>query len=441
VHPDDAANVAARWTAARETATELRLEHRIVLPGGVERHLRVWAAPLHDAGGEGGFVGSVEDETERRAAADRAQRRVRMESLGTLAGGVAHDFNNMLSVVLGYTDLARADADDGENVRVALEEIRTASLRARELVSQILTFSRQAEQERGRVDLTALVAESGRLLRAILPPHVEFTVRAPAEPVWVQGNVAALQQVIVNLCINAGHALRGVARPSIAVTLASGYEDAVPVAHLTVRDNGCGMSRAIADRIFEPFFTTKPVGEGTGMGLAVVHGTVVEHGGFIRVHSVPDVGTTFEIALPLATEAAEVRLPVRTPRPGAGRVLLVEDERAVARVLTRTLEHAGYTVIGSHDGLDALRLLDALQVPPDLVVSDVSMPRMSGDRLAEELAVRMPGLPVLLMTGFSRDVRLDGPVGGNVREVLQKPITSDQLLDAIARITVGAGAE
>jgi two-component system cell cycle sensor histidine kinase/response regulator CckA len=159
------------------------------------------------------------------------------------------------------------------------------------------------------------------------------------------------------------------------------------------------------------------------------------------VHSVPDVGTTFEIALPLATEAAEVRLPVRTPRPGAGRVLLVEDERAVARVLTRTLEHAGYTVIGSHDGLDALRLLDALQVPPDLVVSDVSMPRMSGDRLAEELAVRMPGLPVLLMTGFSRDVRLDGPVGGNVREVLQKPITSDQLLDAIARITVGAGAE
>ncbi|HYW51458.1 MAG TPA: PAS domain S-box protein [Gemmatimonadaceae bacterium] len=435
VHPEDRKTALPTWEQAVHDARDLYLEFRLLFPDGTIRNVRCWISCLLENGRATGFVGSVEDATEAVALAQRARQRERLESLGTLAGGIAHDFNNMLGIVLGYTDLGLANRELPQSVVRDFEEIRTASQRARDLVRQILIFSRQSEGEHTGVDLAALTRESGRLLRATLPAHIAFTVHAPEHPITVLGNASALQQVIVNLCVNAEHALRSVDAPSITIDLHANTEAAPATATLTVRDSGHGMPASIADRIFEPFYTTKQVGEGTGMGLAVVHGTVLAHDGSIIVDTTPGLGTTFTITLPtIATAPAATPARATAPARGSGRILQVEDEPQLASVIARLLQRAGYDVTTCHNGTDALRTIGESDVHPDVVLSDVSMPGLTGDRLAEELAVRHPDIPVVLMTGYSAHVTPDGPRGVNVLAVLQKPISIDALSAIIARV-------
>ncbi len=439
VHPHDRDRVSTELATASRAGADLMTEFRIrkvSADGSAEdRAFRLWLAAVAESGRCIGFVGTVEDQTERLTSAAQTKQSERMESLGALAGGIAHDFNNMLAVVVANVDLALGEADIPAVVVEELESISIASLRARELIRQILTFSRQADTKHGAIDLTALAVESIRLLRSTMSARIHLEVALPQEPVIISGNASELQQVLVNLCVNAEHAVRAAETPAIAVTLhTERNEGGRDIAVLTVQDNGIGMSAETARRVFEPFFTTKAVGEGTGMGLAVAHGAVLAHGGTISVDTAPGNGTSFRIELPLAD-----RMPTphtadtSTISTSGGTLLLVDDEPALARALAKALQRRGYTVVTSHDGSDALRQLEQGIVQPDLILSDVAMPNMSGDRLAEALRVRYPAIPVVLMTGFSRDVSPDGPRGANVVEVVQKPMSIDTIVEIITR--------
>ncbi len=434
IHPEDKARVMAEWFGGVHEQRDLYLEFRLLLADDEIRHIRTWVSCLRSGDRVTGYVGSVEDATEPRAMAQRTKQRERLESLGTLAGGIAHDFNNMLGIVLGYAELGLADKSLPGMVRTDLNEIRTASLRARDLVRQILTFSRHTEGEHVPVDLAALARESGRLLRATVSAHVALDVRAPDKAITVLGNASALQQVIVNLCVNAEHALRDTEAPAIQIDLRHEVHAGVPTARLTIRDNGHGMTPAIADRIFEPFFTTRQVGGGTGMGLAVVHGTVLAHGGTINVDTAPGSGTTFVITLPVCASTVITAPHAAISGPGTGTVLLVEDEPQLATALTRALEQAGYNVTSCATATEALRLIAAGRVRPDVVLSDVAMPGITGDRMARDLEVLHPDLPVVLMTGFSEEVQPDGPRGRNVLAVLQKPISVAALAEVLGKV-------
>jgi PAS domain S-box-containing protein len=272
VHPSDASRVRARWEASLAAGVGAEQEFRLRFADGEERHLRTQMAPLREGDRVTGFVGTVDDDTERHALAQRVRQAERMEALGTLAGGIAHDFNNMLGVVLGHTEVALAEAAAlgraADALREPLGEVRTASLRARDLVRQILAFGRRTETERAPVDLRALTVESMRLLRPMLPSSVRLELRLPDHPLTVLGDASALQQVLVNLVTNAEHAMRATGGGVLAVAL--GAEGGA--ARLTVCDTGAGIAPEARERLFDPFFTTKPPGEGTGMGLAVAHG-------------------------------------------------------------------------------------------------------------------------------------------------------------------------
>ncbi|WP_373061080.1 PAS domain S-box protein [Gemmatimonas sp.] len=436
VHPDERDRVSDELESATQACADLETAFRIRRDGIEEdRALRLWLSAVIERDRCTGFVGTVEDETERLMSAAQAKQSERMESLGALAGGIAHDFNNMLAVVVANVDLALGEPDLPKAVAQELESISIASFRARELVRRILTFSRQAETEHGAIDLTALAAESIRLLRSTMSTRVQLKVALPEEPVIISGNASELQQVLVNLCVNAEHAVRSATMPAIAVTLHTDRDThGSAIAVLTVQDNGIGMSADTARRIFEPFFTTRKVGEGSGMGLAVVHGAVLAHGGSIAVDTAPGNGTSFRIELSLAAQEPAASPPESSNITTAGGTLLVvDDEPALAQALTKALQRRGYTVFTSHDGRDALRQLDEGIVRPDLILSDVAMPNMSGDRLAEELRVRYPAIPVVLMTGFSRDASPDGPRGTNVVEVVQKPMSTNTIVEIIAR--------
>ncbi|MES2523454.1 MAG: PAS domain S-box protein [Gemmatimonadota bacterium] len=305
VHPADKSDAQRMLDHALSGCVVQEADLRVVTPEGSVRHLHVKVAPVwdghHEGGGCSGLVGSVDDITEQRAMAQRVRQREKMESLGTLAGGIAHDFNNMLGVVLGHAELVLMDIDQGDpaSVRMSIEEIRTASLRARDLVRQILTFSRRTGPERVPADLVALTAESLRMMRVTLPASVRIESQLPDQPLMILGDASALQQIIVNLCTNAEYAMRATGGGSLTVTLERAIHEGADSAVLTVRDSGSGMTTRVRDRLFEPFFTTKPVGEGTGMGLAVVHGVVRAHGGSISVASTLGEGTSFHVAFPL----------------------------------------------------------------------------------------------------------------------------------------------
>ncbi|MBW8893845.1 MAG: response regulator, partial [Burkholderiales bacterium] len=302
----------------------------------------------------------------------------KMESLGTLAGGIAHDFNNILSAILGNVELARGELDAEHPVLVMLGEIQKAGLRARDLVRQILTFSRRQPQQLRNVALRPIVDETYGLLRATLPAGVDLELSLSDEPLHVDGDATQLQQVLMNLCTNAWHALRG--EPGrIVIGLDAVHLDAAtaralsglvagPYVHLWVSDTGAGMDAAIRERIFEPFFTTKPTGQGTGLGLSVVHGIVVAHLGSIAVDSVPGQGSTFHlylpaVAAPLTAPQAE-HLP-DAPSAGHGEhVVYLDDDETVMLVVVRLLERAGYRCSGF---LDVAAALATVSDSPDAV--------------------------------------------------------------------------
>ncbi|HKW83139.1 MAG TPA: response regulator, partial [Burkholderiaceae bacterium] len=340
----------------------------------------------------------------------------KMESIGTLAGGIAHDFNNILGAILGNVALARDDVGAGHPALASLDEIHKASVRARSLVHQILTFSRREPQQLVTQPLQPVVEETHKLLRATLPARVELEVVQTETPLYALVDAMQLQQVLMNLCTNAWHALKDGAG-HIGIVLDSVTLDADAAqrlgdlpsgryAHLRVRDDGAGMDSATRKRIFEPFFTTKPVGQGTGLGLSVVHGILSAHHGAVGVDSEPGQGSTFHLYFPLvdagaATAAAATATLTPPATPGQGEhVLYLDDDETMVVTVERLLERAGYRVSVYRDPRAAIAAVEAAPDSFDLVMTDFNMPEFSGLDVARALARIRPGLPVLISSGY-----------------------------------------
>jgi PAS domain S-box-containing protein len=384
-------------------------------------------------------------EAERRRLEGRVQQSQRIESLGILAGGIAHDFNNILAAIMGYAELSKLRAARGESLGANMDQILAASNRARGLVRQILTFTRQAPKETVSVHLGPIVAEALRFMRSTLPSTIEIEQRLDAGCGPVLADATQIHQVIVNLAANAGHAMRErggvltVALEPYFVTSAHPDPSAPAFAgeyvRLTVSDTGCGMAENVRERVFEPFFTTKEQGEGSGLGLAVSHGIVTSHGGTISVQSAPGEGSAFTILLPCTDEAPAPAAEGATPAPGRGeRVLLVDDEGALALATERILSSLGYEVTTHTSSQSALGTFLSGPDSFDIVVSDQTMPGMTGLELAEQVRRVRPAMPFLLVTGFSHQIREGEAMRAAVDRILLKPYTLHQLAEAVREV-------
>jgi PAS domain S-box-containing protein len=389
-------------------------------------------------------TGLLRQEEERQKLEGRLRHAEQMEALGTLAGGVAHDFNNILSALLGFAERALLDLPAGGRAAEDIQQVLTAGGRARDLVRQILAFSRKAELEYKPTRLQPVVAAALKLLRASIPSTIEFVVYVDDACGPVMADASQINQVLFNLCTNASHAMRergGLLRVGlheVSPGLGATGPKAGTWVELVVGDTGHGIEPALLDRIYEPYFTTKPKGEGTGLGLSVVHGIVKAHHGEISVESTLGEGTTFRVLLPrIGLELASEQEHADVARGAAERVLLVDDEQVLATVLERLLTELGYRVTVFSD---STRALDAFRRDPggfDVCVFDVTMPHLTGDRLAGEVLALRPAMPVLLQTGFSDNVDEERARALGVRELLRKPVSRVVLAGALRRALDG----
>jgi PAS domain S-box-containing protein len=414
-------------------------------PAGQTSELEVSLSPIRDETGRiVDYLAIQRDVTYELRLQQHLRQTQKTEALGTLAGGIAHDLNNILNPIFINTELVLLDAPLDEPMRRSLEMTLKAAERGRDLVKQIITFSRQKERERKPVKVGPIVEESLRFLRASLPRSVEIRTGIRPERETILADPVQIHQVVMNLCSNAAFAMRdsggvlevGLAEVEADETMARRHPDLKPGPYLrlTVADSGKGMTQQVLDRAFDPFFTTKAPGEGSGMGLAVVHGIVKDHGGAITVYSEVGQGSTFNVYLPRLGgpgDPSETRSEALVR--GSERILLVDDEEAQAVSLKNMLEHLGYEVTVRTDGQGALGLFREDRERFDLVITDQAMPRMTGGKLAEEMLRLRPDLPIILCTGFSEQVDANGAKKLGLREFLMKPFSAREVSAAIRR--------
>ncbi len=371
----------------------------------------------------------------------------KMEALGTLAGGIAHDFNNILGAIMGYSELAKLELDEKSPVQDKLAEVLKATCRAKELVQQILVFSRRSEQQKIPLELGRIIKEAMRILRPSLPSTIEIKSAVSSKNA-VLADPTQMHQVLMNLCTNAAHAMQdkgGVLEVKLAdlmiETEAVAASESLPPGHyveLRVSDTGHGIDPSIADLIFDPFFTTKGPNEGTGLGLSVVHGIVKSHGGAISFDSVSGNGTSFRVLLPaLETDSVPEKTAVVTALPpGRERILVVDDEPVLAEMIKRMLERLGYEVVSRTDGREAFEAFrnQPADRPFDLVITDMTMPSLTGMELARKLLALQPEISVILMTGFSKNIHAEGIKKLGIEELLMKPVTLEKLAKTVRTI-------
>jgi PAS domain S-box-containing protein len=385
-------------------------------------------------------------EEEKKRLEARLQQAQKMEAIGKLAGGIAHDFNNVLTPIVGYTELTMSSLPESSQVREYLREVLNAAMRARDLVQQILAFSRKSEQELKPLKVQPLVQEALKLLRASLPATIRIDQNIDRECGVILADPTRIHQIIMNLCTNAYHAMRekgGVLEVSLAeinvsfdaLTSDSGLEPG-PYLRLSVSDNGHGMDRSIMERIFDPYFTTKAPGEGTGMGLSVVHGIVKSYGGDIRVYSESGKGTTFHVHLPIIkTDLFTIEtLSSELTAKGYERILLVDDEKPIARSVQKMLEHLGYSVTAQNGSVEALEVFRIHPGKFDLVITDQTMPDMTGAQLAQKLLDIRPDIPIILCTGFSEVITEERAKGIGIREYVMKPVVMSEISKTIRKV-------
>lgn len=438
-----------RSVPMREALTGgLAWKGRITLtrPGERAAELEILATPLQDPPG---ILITERDVTQELILQDQVRQAQKMESLGTLAGGIAHDFNNILGAIVINSELALLDTAEDCPARESLPLVLRAAERGKELVRQITAFSRQQEWGKSDLLIASVVREALALFRATLPATVTLNAAIGAEKATVLGHPAQIHQIVMNLCQNAALAMRDkgglldVRLDTTAVDEATAARHADlrpgPYVRLTVADSGCGMPREVLDRIFEPFFTTRSQGEGSGLGLAVVHGIVRSFGGAITVASEPGQGSTFTVFLPLLGEGRGLGEAAAGPavEPGSGRILLVDDDTTQLQGLGRMLETLGYEVTTRASGPEAKETFARDPAAFDLVITDQTMPRMSGIELAQSLSRVRPDIPIILNTGFSEKINGETVGRNGIRAFLMKPFTISELSALIRRVLKG----
>ena len=448
-------DLAVRYEGMERRKAVLSAETYVPTLKGNRAYLYGKAIVLHDSKGRAvGAIESIRDITERKRAAEEKEtleaqlRQVhKMEAIGTLAGGIAHDFNNILGIIMGYAELARMDLSNECTAHASIDEVLKATHRARDLVKQILDFSRMREHERKPLRILPVVKEVLKLLRASLPTSIEMdqATELPSGDDLVLADPTQIHQVLMNLAANAAHAMGekgGRFRVALSLVHFDSFDLNRPVElspgrylDLTVEDTGHGMGRTMIERIFDPYFTTKGPGEGTGLGLAVVHGIVKNHGGAIRVYSEPGKGTAFHMYLP-KLESGELLEPdpAAAIPTGNERILLVDDEEALAKALKKMVENLGYRVTVATDSREALSLFRNQPEAFDLVITDYTMPKLNGTELARQILEIRPKVPIILSTGFSERIKEEGATAVGISALIMKPVSLRGIAELIRKV-------
>jgi len=429
-------------------------ENPIITKDGNLRYIAWHNALLKNEKGENiGTFSSGEDITERRRAEEERERleaqlrqSQKMEAIGTLAGGIAHDFNNILGAIIGYSELAKMKLPEESDTIENLDQVIKAGKRAANLVKQILTVSRQHQQEKRPLQIGYIVEEALSLLRSTLPKTIEIKEKLHKGTGVINADPNQMHQVIMNLCTNAAHAMRedgGILMVELANVELDDLEaaghldmDAGSYLRLTVSDTGCGMRPEIVKRIFDPYFTTKDTGEGTGLGLSVAQGIVKAHGGAITVYSEPRKGTTFHVYLPIILDAEKGK---KKPKDllvptGTERILFIDDEQVLADIGGQMLERLGYRVVTKTDSLEALELFQREPNRFDLVITDMTMPHMTGDKLAQEMIRIRSDIPIILCTGHSTQISKEKAKKIGIQLLLMKPLNNRMISETVRKV-------
>jgi PAS domain S-box-containing protein len=379
-----------------------------------------------------GVEGITRDVTYAKKLEEQIRQSQKMESIGTLAGGIAHDFNNILGIILGNTELALDDVPEWNPARQNLEEVRTAVLRAKNVIRQLLSFARKTKLEKKPINIVSIVKESLKLLRSSIPASIDIHQNIPEDIDTIMADPTQINQILINLCTNAEHAMPdgGV----IVITLKNIEVDEMTAAkhpelnpgryvNLIVSDTGHGIPKEKIDRIFDPYFTTKEVDKGTGMGLAVVHGIVNGHNGLITVESEPGKGTIFSIFFPIIEKKAVVETDTDEKLPaGDERVLFIDDEESIVKLTRQRLERLGYKVEATTNPVEALALFNSQPDQFDLIITDLTMPKMTGGKLVGEILNLRPNIPIILCTGFSEKIDEKAAKAIGAADYIEKPL-------------------
>jgi signal transduction histidine kinase/CheY-like chemotaxis protein len=431
VHPDDRAEVTQIVARAETDPGRSEASYRFRAGDGTYRW--VWDRWIGLAGANGAVtrvIGGLVDVTDRHELDLLLQQSQKMEAVGQLAGGIAHDFNNLLLAISGNAELLLAAPALGPREREDVREIVGAADRAADLTRQLLAHSRPRRDELGPVDLNSTVAGIETLLKRLLGENILIATSLDPGAPTIMGTPSGIEQIVVNLAVNARDAMPAGGELRISTSVEPGNAHA----RLVVEDTGDGMDDATAARVFEPFFTTKEVGMGSGLGLSTVYGIVEQAGGTITLTSSPGEGTRFDVLLPVAQRGPDVVLPpTQLAGEGSELILLVEDEPSVRAIVTKMLTVHGYSVVAANDPIDALELLAQETFAPDLIVSDLMMPGLSGVELAERVESISPGMRFLFISGYSGHKMLEDSRLLEEIQLVQKPFTAGALTQAVRR--------
>jgi PAS domain S-box-containing protein len=420
--------------------------------GSVHR-LDVTEEPVLDKHGQVISVEGIAHDITKRIFAEKQlakaheslQQSQKLEAIGTLAGGIAHDFNNILTPIIGYTEISQLGLPEGSKDWQNLQEVLNAANQARELVKQILTFSRRTETEKKPVLLQTLVKDALKLLRASIPATIEIREVVDPNCDAISANPTQMHQILMNLCTNAYYAMRDkggilvISLAEIDITpdnyIANLDLQTGKYLRLEVSDTGTGISKDKLERIFEPYFTTKPKDEGTGLGLSVVHGIVTSHGGHITVYSEPGQGSTFHVYLPVIVKHQTTNEPLPTEEVSGGheRILIVDDDEKIGCLVKEQLESLGYQVTVLTSGVEAAETFRKAPQNIDIVVTDMTMPKITGAELSHELLKIKPDIPIILCSGFSELIDKDKAAVIGIQEYLMKPVGRNDLARAVRK--------